>query len=248
MRGRLVLAAIATAAAVGATAGHSESLRETPESTTFVDAVAEDPAAPDIGTVVVSNDDSGLLTVRIEIPSHPVLTEDLRIRVWLDTDANSETGLRGADRYLYVDRWELGLGEARSSSATEARAAAARPCRRDPGRLFVSPTGTGRRSRSRRLTWASWDRSASRSGSRPGAVSDSIRSPGATTSRTRDRTSLPTVPRGGWAIRAPRGRMRGSTTPARCSRAASPCSRRSRGRASSSACGWRRSAPTPEAP
>ncbi len=73
--------------------------------------MGEDVTAPDIGTVVVSNDDSGLLTVRIEIPNHPVLTEDLRIRVWLDTDANSETGLRGADRYLYLDRWELGLGE-----------------------------------------------------------------------------------------------------------------------------------------
>ncbi len=50
---------------------------------------------------MVSNDDSGLLTFRIEIPSHPVLTEDLRIRVWLDTDADPETGLRGADRYLH---------------------------------------------------------------------------------------------------------------------------------------------------
>ena len=111
MRALLVLAAMATVAAVGATVGHSESLRETAESTTFTDAVAEDLAAPDIGTVVVSNDDSGLLTFRIEIPSHPLLTEDLRIKVWLDTDADQETGLRGADRYLYLDRWELGLGE-----------------------------------------------------------------------------------------------------------------------------------------
>ena len=208
MRGLLVLAAIAAAAAVGATAGHSESLRETPESTTFVDAVAEDPAAPDIGTVVVSNDDSGLLTFRIEIPSHPVLTEDLRIRVWLDTDANPETGLRGADRYLYLDRWELGLGEVGLFVCDRSTCSGGKTLPTRSGPPFVSPTGTGRRSRSRRLTWASWDRSASCSGSRPGAVSDSIRSPGATTSRTRDRTSLPTVRRGGWAIRAPRGTMR----------------------------------------
>jgi hypothetical protein len=104
------LAALAGVAA-GVTAGHSTSLGSTAESTTFSDAVGEDLTAPDIGTVVVSNDDSGLLTFRIEIPSHPELTEDLRIRVWLDTDADPETGLRGADRYLLVDRWELGLGE-----------------------------------------------------------------------------------------------------------------------------------------
>ena len=109
----IFLAALAALAvgAVGSTAGHSTSLRLTAESTTFSDAVGEDLAAPDIGTVVVSNDDTGLLTFRIEIPNHPLLTEDLRIRVWLDTDADSETGLRGADRYLLVDRWELGLGE-----------------------------------------------------------------------------------------------------------------------------------------
>jgi hypothetical protein len=104
------LAALAVGA-VGSTAVHSTSLRLTAESTTFSDAVGEDLAAADIGTVVVSNDDTGLLTFRIEIPNHPLLTEDLRIRVWLDTDADSETGLRGADRYLLVDRWALGLGE-----------------------------------------------------------------------------------------------------------------------------------------
>jgi hypothetical protein len=109
----VVLTAIVAlaAAAAGGAAGDSTSVGTVAESTTFRDAVGEDPIAPDIGTVVVSNDNSRLLTFRIEIPSHPFLTEDLRIRVWLDTDADSETGLRGADRYLLVDRWELGLGE-----------------------------------------------------------------------------------------------------------------------------------------
>ena len=107
----IALGALAVGAA-GATSGHSTSVGSAAESTTFSDAVGENLAAPDIGTVVVSNDDSGLLTFRIEIPSHPLLTEDLRIRVWLDTDADQETGLRGADRYLVVDRWEYGLGEA----------------------------------------------------------------------------------------------------------------------------------------
>jgi hypothetical protein len=109
----IVLTALAalTAVAIGATAGLSSSVGVEAKSTTFSDAVGEDPIAPDIGTVVVSNDDRELLTFRIEISSHPSLTEDLRIRVWLDTDANPKTGLRGADRYLLVDRWALGLGE-----------------------------------------------------------------------------------------------------------------------------------------
>ena len=104
----IVLAALVALAAAGAAAGDSGSAAET---TTFSDAVGEDFAAPDIRTVVASNDDGGLLTFRIDIPSHPELTEDLRIRVWLDTDADPETGVQGADRYLLVDRWELGLGE-----------------------------------------------------------------------------------------------------------------------------------------
>jgi hypothetical protein len=104
----IILTALVALAAAGAAASDSGSAAET---TTFSDAVGEDFAAPDIRTVVASNDDGGLLTFRIDIPSHPELTEDLRIRVWLDTDADPETGLRGADRYLLVDRWELGLGE-----------------------------------------------------------------------------------------------------------------------------------------
>jgi len=114
----LVLTAIAAiaGAAAGATVGHSTSTGAEATSTTFLDATGEDPAGPDIGTVVVSNDDNGKLTFRVEIPSHPELTEDMRIRLWLDSDANSSTGLevdgvQGADRFLLVDRWELGLGE-----------------------------------------------------------------------------------------------------------------------------------------
>jgi hypothetical protein len=111
MRLIVLIALVALAAgAAGSTIGHSSSVGVA-ASTTFSDAVGEDPVAPDIGTVVVTNDDSGLLTFRIDIASHPLLTEDLRIRVWLDTDADSETGQRGADRYLLVDRWALGLGE-----------------------------------------------------------------------------------------------------------------------------------------
>jgi hypothetical protein len=141
----IALAALAAlaAATAGAAVGYSTSVRLAAESTTFSDAVGEDPTAPDIGTVVVSNDDSGLLTFRIEIPSHPELTEDLRIRVWLDTDADSETGMRGADRFLLVDRWEFGLGEAAlfACNGTTCSGGKALPTRSGPPLRFAYRDG-----------------------------------------------------------------------------------------------------------
>ncbi len=108
----VILTAIAALAAAGAAAaGDSGS---TAKSATFRDAVGEQ--GPDIETVVVSNDANGGLTFRVDIPGYPSITEDLRIRVWLDTDVNANTGLgvegvRGADYFILLDRWELGLGE-----------------------------------------------------------------------------------------------------------------------------------------
>jgi hypothetical protein len=114
-----VLTAVAAiaAAAAGVTVGTSATTSAGAKAATFQDATGEDPSGPDIATVVVSNDDQRILTFRVEIPSHPVLGEDMRIRVWLDSDANRQTGLeveglRGADNFLLVDRGELGLGEA----------------------------------------------------------------------------------------------------------------------------------------
>jgi hypothetical protein len=102
------------AAAAGGAGGDSGSASGPAKTTTFRDAVGE--PGPDIETVVVSNDASGELTFRIDIPNQPLITVDLRIRVWLDSDANVRTGLgvegvRGADHFLLLDRWELGLGE-----------------------------------------------------------------------------------------------------------------------------------------
>ena len=107
------IAAFAAAAAGGAV-GAPDSASGALKTTTFRDAVGE--PGPDIETVVVSNDANGQLTFRIDIPNHPVITDDLRIRIWLDADADVSTGLgphgvRGADYFLLLDRWELGLGE-----------------------------------------------------------------------------------------------------------------------------------------
>ena len=82
-------------------------------SATFQDAVGEDPAGPDITSVVVSNDDRGELTFRVAIPSHPALTEDMRIFVWFDYDDDPTTGLaEGLDHRLVVDVGTVGFGAA----------------------------------------------------------------------------------------------------------------------------------------
>jgi hypothetical protein len=108
---------IALATLGGATAIQAAQTRGAAVSVTYLDATGEDAAAPDITRVVVSNDDSGKLTFRIAIPSHPVLTEDMRIRIWLDYDDDPATGLavegrEGLDHFLLVDRGSLGFGTA----------------------------------------------------------------------------------------------------------------------------------------
>lgn len=115
---RAVLAAcllglLAADGAAGLESASSTRLATT--TTSFEDARGEDPQGPDITTVVVSTDDDRLLSFRVDIPSNPTLSEDMRIRIWLDSDDDRTTGLAidglvGFDYFLLVDRWELGLG------------------------------------------------------------------------------------------------------------------------------------------
>src|SRR5262245_28175639 len=82
---------------------------------TFEDERAEDIGAPDITTVSVSNDDRGDPTFFVSIPSHPKLTQDMRIRIWFSDD-DPATGLEGElggfDHFVLVDGLLLGLGTA----------------------------------------------------------------------------------------------------------------------------------------
>ena len=61
-------------------------------SQTFQDSVGEDPAAPDISTIVVSNDDAGTITFRINVPNRAQLSQDLVAILDIDSDANQATG------------------------------------------------------------------------------------------------------------------------------------------------------------
>jgi hypothetical protein len=91
----------------------------------FQDAVGENPNGVDITSVLVSNDVAGLLTIRINVPSRPTFTEDMRLRVWFDSDSNRETGLTqpdvaGRDYYILWDRDGVRLFRCGASSCTSA--------------------------------------------------------------------------------------------------------------------------------
>lgn len=117
---RKLLATIAAAAAVvslpaGALGG---SARRAGNSTTFRDSIGEDPNAPDITTIAVSNDDAGLITFQINVSNRPTFTSDMAFFLFLDTDQNPSTGsgdFQGADYAIQllpgaVDLYKLGDG------------------------------------------------------------------------------------------------------------------------------------------
>jgi len=100
MNGKAFIPICSTAAAAlvalsAVTSGQAEPSRmQHPfsNSVTFPVSPPADPNAPNIASVVVSNDDTGLLTFRVEIPNRPVLLADMNIGILLDTDQNASTG------------------------------------------------------------------------------------------------------------------------------------------------------------
>ncbi len=93
----LIVAVIVPAVAIGALSA------STANSRTYQDATAEDPEAPDITSVTVSNDDTGLVTFRIAVANRPSLTPDMLFLLFLDTvpNAGDEDSL-GADYALQL--------------------------------------------------------------------------------------------------------------------------------------------------
>jgi len=81
-------------------------------SATFTDSTGEDPSAPDITTIVVSNDDAGILSFKINISNRPQLTQDMGMLLFVDTDNNRATGapdLAGVDYAMQLLRNEINL-------------------------------------------------------------------------------------------------------------------------------------------
>ena len=108
-RSRAVLLVVAAAVAgllAASPVGNAAPARATTNSVTFQDSTGEDALAPDITTVVVSNDDQGNLTFVVNTPNRPTLTADMLFLLFLDTDANSATGdpdSLGADYAIELD-------------------------------------------------------------------------------------------------------------------------------------------------
>lgn len=87
-------------------AGGANPARSVANTVTYTDSTGEDAQGPDITTVVLSNDDKGLLTWVINVPNRPTLTGDMLFIIFVDADANAATGdpqSLGADYALELD-------------------------------------------------------------------------------------------------------------------------------------------------
>jgi len=81
-------------------------------SQTYQDSTGENPAAPDITSLVVSNDDAGIVSFRINVPNRPALGQDMVIDLFVDTDNNPNTGsvdFGGADYVVELIQSEVNL-------------------------------------------------------------------------------------------------------------------------------------------
>ena len=96
--------------ASGALAKPSAPAAAAANSTTFNDSVGEDPAAPDITTIVASNDDAATISIKINIPNRPQYAADIAVVMFLDSDANQATGdpeSLGADYIIQLIQGEI---------------------------------------------------------------------------------------------------------------------------------------------
>jgi hypothetical protein len=72
-------------------------------SQTFTDSTGEDPAAPDIQSIAVSNDDAGLISFQLSTPNRPALNADMLFLIFIDTIPNAgDPDSLGADWALQL--------------------------------------------------------------------------------------------------------------------------------------------------
>jgi hypothetical protein len=113
----LVLAVAAFVVGLQTAAGALPSGAATPlgvaaNSQNYQDSSGENPAAPDITTLTVSNDDAGLVSFRVNVPNRPQLGQDMVIDLFVDTDNNAQTGsadFGGADYVVELIQGEANL-------------------------------------------------------------------------------------------------------------------------------------------
>lgn len=97
----LVFAIAAAVVALPTVASGALSVPNAPaaNTTTYTDSTGENPASPDITTIVVSNTDAGLITFRINMPNRPTLGQDMLVGIDVDTDNNAATGSEDGTDY-----------------------------------------------------------------------------------------------------------------------------------------------------
>lgn len=113
----LVLAIAAAVVALPAAASGALSTPAAPaataaNSTSYQDSTGENPAAPDITTLTVSNTDAGVISFRVAIPNRPQFTQDMLLLLFVDSDANPNTGdptELGADYVIEIFGGEAAL-------------------------------------------------------------------------------------------------------------------------------------------
>jgi hypothetical protein len=108
----LILIALGTALVALPTAALGGATHAAANSTTFPDSTGEDPNAPDITSVVITNDDAGNIVFQVNISNRPALTSDMFVLVYLDTDQNTATGdtqLLGSDYVIELESGSVGL-------------------------------------------------------------------------------------------------------------------------------------------
>ena len=99
-------AAVAAKAPLGTTAPVAAAAN----TVTYNDSTGENPAAPDITTVVASNTDAGVISFRINVPNRPALSQDMLIAMEVDTDNNPATGSPdGTDYAIELVQGEVAL-------------------------------------------------------------------------------------------------------------------------------------------
>jgi hypothetical protein len=106
------LVVVLPAAASGALSAPVAPAATAANSTTYQDSQGENPAAPDITTLTVSNTDAGVVSFRVAIPNRPTFTPDMLLLLFVDSDANPQTGdpdELGADYVIEIFGGEAAL-------------------------------------------------------------------------------------------------------------------------------------------
>ena len=119
------MAAVLVAACIAGTAGAASRSN----SQTFTDPIGDSGNAPDVTTVTVSNDDTGLITFRVVVPNRAQLADPDGVFVLLNTDGSLSNGMSGFD-YVVVavtPLWAYDVAVTAPSSPPAATPAPATP-------------------------------------------------------------------------------------------------------------------------